>query len=136
MERDCMKNTMTVLVVDDEERMRELLGRILARDGYSVLTAEDGCKALELIRAERVDLIISDVRMPHCDGFELLKTVKREHPHIGVIMMTAHGDTYTVKDVLLLGADEYIAKPFKSYEVSLIVERAYWRLLSESGASS
>ena len=51
-------------------------------------------------------------------------------------MMTAYGDTYTVKDALLLGADEYITKPFKSFEVSLVVERAYWRILSNSSKSS
>jgi DNA-binding response OmpR family regulator len=50
--------------------------------------------------------------------------------------MTAYGDTYTVKDALLLGADEYITKPFKSYEISLVVERAYWRILSQTDQMS
>ncbi|RKX26431.1 MAG: sigma-54-dependent Fis family transcriptional regulator, partial [Candidatus Zixiibacteriota bacterium] len=57
-------------------------------------------------------------------------------PDIGVIIMTGFGDTYTVKDALLLGADEYITKPFKSYEISLIVERAYWRILSNKEKST
>jgi DNA-binding response OmpR family regulator len=49
---------------------------------------------------------------------------------VAVIMMTAYGDTYTVKDALLLGADEYVTKPFKSFEISIVVERAYWRIMS------
>ena len=53
-----------------------------------------------------------------------------------MIMMTAYGDTYTVKDALLLGADEYITKPFKSFEVSLVIERAYWRLVSQEDQNS
>lgn len=75
------------------------------------------------------------MKMPKMDGFELLRVVKEEYPAVGMIMMTAFGDTYTVKDALLLGADEYISKPFKSFEVSLVVERAYWRILSASGAA-
>lgn len=125
-----MKSTISILVVDDEEMMRNLLTKILSREGYKMLTAENGNHALEIIKTDKVDLIISDMKMPQMNGFELLKHVKRDHPNVGVIIMTAYGDTYTVKDALLLGADEYITKPFKSYEISLVVERAYWRLLS------
>ena len=128
-----MKSSIVILVVDDEQMMRDLLSRILTRDGYSVLTAPDGEAALKVLETERVDLIISDMKMPGSDGFDLLKNVKTDYPNIGVIMMTANGDTYTVKDALLLGADEYLTKPFKSFEVSLVVERAYWRLLSSAG---
>ena len=70
--------------------------------------------------------------MPRMGGFDLLKKVKGDYPGVGIVMMTSYGDTYTVKDALLLGADEYITKPFKNHEISLVVERAYWRLLSES----
>ncbi len=129
-----MKTSITVLVADDESMMRNLLQKILVRDGYKVLTVGDGLEALDVLKKEHVDLVISDLKMPRMDGFELLKTVKEEYPHIGIIMMTAYGDTYTVKDALLLGADEYITKPFKSFEISLVVERAYWRLLSGSDA--
>ena len=127
-----MKGSITLLVVDDEMVMRNLLEKILSRDGYKVLLAENGEQALEVLETERVDIVISDMKMPRMSGFELLKTLKQEHPNVAVIMMTAYGDTYTVKDALLLGADEYITKPFKSYEISLVVERAYWRLLSGS----
>ena len=125
-----MKNSITILVVDDELMMRNLLEKILARDGYTVITAANGREALEVLKKEKADIVITDMKMPEMNGFDLLKVIKKEYPHLGMIMMTAYGDTYTVKDALLLGADEYITKPFKSFEVSMIVERAYWRLLS------
>jgi len=131
-----MKSSVSILIVDDEEMMRTLLNRILSREGYKIRSAEDGVVALEVLKAEKFDIIISDMKMPRMDGFELLKIVKKEYPKIGVIIMTAYGDTYTVKDALLLGADEYITKPFKSYEISLVVERAYWRILSASSQVS
>ncbi len=125
-----MKSSIKILIVDDEEMMRGLLEKILRREGYDVIAAEDGQQAVEILQKEKVNLVISDMKMPRMNGFELLKHVKQEYPNVGIIIMTAYGDTYTVKDALLLGADEYITKPFKSYEISLVVERAYWRLLS------
>jgi DNA-binding NtrC family response regulator len=125
-----MKNTTTILVVDDELMMRKLVEKILSRDGYRVLQAENGADALELLKQERVDIIVSDINMPTMNGFDLLRTVKQKYPAISMIMMTAYGDTYSVKDALLLGADEYLTKPFKTHEMTLIVERTYWRVLS------
>lgn len=125
-----MKSNIKILIVDDEEMMRNLLSKILKRENYQILTAADGLEGLRVIHDESIDIVISDMKMPQMNGFELLKNIKEEYPQIGVIIMTAYGDTYTVKDALLLGADEYITKPFKSYEISLVVERAYWRILS------
>lgn len=124
---------MTILIVDDEAMMRDLLEKILRRDGYQVLTAADGAAALELMRSQTVNLVISDIKMPHLNGFELLHAIKTDFPKVPIIMMTAFGDTFSVKDALLLGADEYVTKPFKSYEIALVVERAYWRLLAAEG---
>jgi DNA-binding NtrC family response regulator len=129
-EQTTMKSSITILVVDDEEMMRSLLTKILSRDGYRIVTAEDGQVALDVLAQQPVSIIISDIKMPRLNGFDLLKAVKTEYPQIGMIMMTAYGDTFTVKDALLLGADEYITKPFKSFEISLVVERAYWRIVS------
>lgn len=127
-----MKKEVSILVVDDEPMMRELLTKILERDGYRVLAAEDGVAALEILEKEDVAIVLSDLQMPRMGGFDLLKKIKGDHPGVGIVMMTSYGDTYTVKDALLLGADEYITKPFKNHEISLVVERAYWRLLSEN----
>lgn len=125
-----MKSATTVLIVDDEPVMQSLLERILAREGYKIFVAGDGAAALEMLEKEPASLVLSDIKMPGMNGFELLKEIKTRYPGTGVIIMTAYGDTFTVKDALLLGADEYITKPFKSYEVSLVVERAYWRIMS------
>ena len=130
-----MKDKVSILVVDDEPMMRELLAKILGRDGYRVLTAEDGVAALEVLSKEAVAIVLSDLNMPRMGGLDLLKKVKAEYSGVGMVMMTSYGDTYTVKDALLLGADEYITKPFKNHEISLVVERAYWRLLSENHES-
>ncbi len=126
-----MKDKISILIVDDEEMMRALLEKILVREGYQISTAVDGRDALEKLETQQFQMIISDMKMPHIDGFELLKAVKQEYPTTSVIIMTAYGDTYSVKDALLLGADEYITKPFKSHEITLIVERCYWRILAE-----
>ena len=125
-----MKKNISILVVDDEEMLRNLLEKILIKEGYDVDTAADGEKALVKLRENKYNLLITDVKMPRLNGFELLKKVKKDYPATGVIMMTAYGDSFTVKDALLLGADEYITKPFKSFEINLIVERAFWRIMS------
>jgi DNA-binding NtrC family response regulator len=127
-----MKHEIAILVVDDDLMMRQLLEKILRRDGYRVLSVAEGEEALAIMSKEEISIVISDLQMPGMSGFDLLKAVKKDYPQIGIIMMTAYGDTYTVKDALLLGADEYITKPFKSFEISMVVERAYWRLLSQS----
>ncbi len=125
-----MKKNISILVVDDEQMLRDLLAKILGKEGYEVEIAIDGQDALDKLRDQRFDLLISDIKMPRLNGFELLKMARESYPQMGIIMMTAYGDSYTVKDALMLGADEYITKPFKSYEINLIVERAYWRLMS------
>jgi two-component system, NtrC family, response regulator PilR len=126
-----VKQEIVILVVDDEPMTQTLLERILTRDGYRVLVAGNGAEALEILARESVSIVISDLQMPVLNGLDLLKSLKKAYPQIGVIIMTAYGDTYTVKDALLLGADEYITKPFKSFEISMVVERAYWRLLAQ-----
>jgi DNA-binding NtrC family response regulator len=125
-----MKEDATILVVDDEEMLRKILDKILTKEGYVVHLAASGSEALEILAREHIDLVITDVKMPEMDGFDLLKTIKKDHPHAGIIVMTAFGDAYTVRDALLLGADEYITKPFKSFEIIMVVERAAWRIQS------
>ncbi len=125
-----MKNGISILIVDDEPILRELLTKILTREGFRVDVAADGEEAMEKMGRENYPLVVSDIEMPRVNGFELLKTIKRDYPDTAVIMMTAFGDSYAVKDCLVLGADEYITKPFKSFEINLVVERAYWRLMS------
>lgn len=110
-----------ILVVDDEEMMRELLVDVLAMDGYTVETAEDGKAALEILKVSPPQLVISDIKMPRMNGFELLKAVKESFPSMRIIMMTGYSDDFTVKDALRLNADEYIIKPFNTRDISSVV---------------
>ncbi len=125
-----MNESVNILVVDDESVIREVLEKILLKGGFSVATVGNGKLALRYLKSYRVNLLISDIKMPEMSGLELLKAVKLRHPEIAVIMMTAYGDSYSIKDALLLGADEYITKPFKADELSMVIERVTWRFLS------
>jgi DNA-binding NtrC family response regulator len=123
------------LVVDDEEFMRKLMANILRKAGMEVLTAESGEEALRVLQESSCDVVVSDMRMAGMSGFDLLKRVKTHHPDTAFVVMTGYADSYSVKDALLQGADEYITKPFKNYEVTLVVERAYWLIQSSQKQS-
>ncbi len=125
-----MKEYVKILIVEDEAMMRNLLLKILESEGYKATLASSAAEALDKLEHEKYDLLLSDVKMPGMNGFELLEKVKSRWSDMAVIVMTGYGEAYTIKDALMKGADEYLSKPFKSHEVSLIVERAYWRLLS------
>lgn len=125
-----MKEEVRLLVVDDEEMLRSLLTRTLEREGYSVTTASGGREAVECLKKSRYQILVSDVKMPEMNGFELLKFAKEKDPKMAVVMMTAFGDNFTVKEAIMLGADEYVIKPFKSADILTAVERAWWRSLS------
>jgi len=125
-----MKEYVKILVVEDEAMMRNLLLKILESEGYRVALASSAQEALGKLEQEKFDLMLSDVKLPGMNGFELLGEVKNRWNDMAVIVMTGYSDAYTVKEALMKGADEYLSKPFKSHEVTLIVERAYWRLLS------
>jgi two-component system response regulator PilR (NtrC family) len=99
-----------VLVVDDERSMRELLSIVLRRDGYDVLLAADGKIAVEILKRERVDVLITDIRMPEMNGVEVLREAKRIDPGMISIIMTAFASTDTAVDALRLGATDYVHK--------------------------
>lgn len=113
-----------ILVVEDEQFVRDLLRKVLAQRGHTVLTACDGVEALEMLAAEPVDLVLTDVVMPRMEGFELLCRVKREYPGIPVIVLTGYARRQSISDFLLHGADEYLAKPFLVPELLAAVDRS------------
>jgi two-component system response regulator PilR (NtrC family) len=113
-----------VLVVDDERSMREVLSIVLKRDGYDVLVAEDGPSAVELMKRERIDILITDIRMPHMSGVDVLREAKRIDPEIISIVMTAFASTDTAVEALRLGAADYVHKsPQAVNEVRLRVRK-------------
>jgi two-component system response regulator PilR (NtrC family) len=99
-----------VLVVDDERSMRELLSIVLRRDGYEVLVAADGRQAVEMLKRERVDVLITDIRMPEMTGVDVLREAKGIDPELITIIMTAFASTDTAVDALRLGAADYVHK--------------------------
>jgi two-component system response regulator PilR (NtrC family) len=113
-----------VLVVDDERSMRELLSIVLKRDGYEVLAAEDGARAIELLKKQRVDILITDIRMPQMSGVDVLREAKRIDPEIISIVMTAFASTDTAVEALRLGAADYVHKsPSAANELRLRVRK-------------
>jgi len=105
-------STKTIMIVDDEERLRSLLRTYLEREGYRVLTAANGQEALRITRAEKPDLIVLDVMMPGMDGFEYLRRHQADNLSGAVIMLTARVDDADAVLGLELGADDYVTKPF------------------------
>jgi two-component system, NtrC family, response regulator PilR len=117
-----------ILIVDDEQGMRQLLSLVFGRADHQVRAAESGAKALEMLRREPADLIISDVKMPDMNGIELLRAVREFLPETAVVMMTAFATVDTAREAFKLGADDFIQKPFDVDELKLIVEKALERL--------
>ncbi len=113
-----------VLVVDDEQSMRNMLAIALKQEGYEVVTAEDGEAARREIEASSVDLIVSDIRMPGLDGIEVLRFAREHTPGTEVILVTAHASTASAVEALRLGAYDYVTKPFDIDELKLTVRRA------------
>ena len=113
-----------ILVVDDEESIREFLDIMLRKEGYEVTLAEDGQKALDILAKKSVDMVISDLQMPNLTGIELLKKVKDQYPDLLFMMITAFGTTETAVEAMKLGAYDYITKPFKIDEVRINIQNA------------
>ena len=114
----------TILVVDDERSNLESLGRTLSREGFDVLTAGGGKQGLEVVRDRRVNLVVTDLKMPGMDGAELLKAVKALAPDVEVILMTAFGTVETAVAAMKDGAHDFITKPFKRVQILKSVRQA------------
>lgn len=112
-----------VLIVDDEDVIRQMVGRVLKYMVIESDTAENGFQALERLKTSRFDIIIADIRMPNMDGMELLKLVGKEYPDIDVMIMTAHSAKYSYVDVVEAGAADFINKPFSVEELKAKMER-------------
>ena len=118
-----------VLVVDDEESVRNLLQRTLEGTGFNVVTAANGQEAVETMSESELEIsvVLLDIKMPGMSGLEVLKQVTIEHPLICVIMLTAVVDTTTAVEAMKLGAYDYVTKPFNPDDVVLAVQRGFER---------
>lgn len=114
-----------ILVVDDEENTRLALTRLLAKEGYDVKTAANGSEALNQIRSQPVELIITDLNMPVMNGLSFLRELNREQPASNVIMITAYGEVESYLEALNLGAFEYLNKPVKLDELKKVMRKMF-----------
>ncbi len=114
----------TILVVDDERSMRDFLKILLQKEGHTVVTAHNGESALDCLKNQEFDLIISDIRMPGMGGLELLGAVKELHPDLPVIMITAFASPDDAVQAMKSGAFDYISKPFNVDEIKSVIESA------------
>ncbi|MFN2549660.1 MAG: HD-GYP domain-containing protein [Myxococcales bacterium] len=117
----------TVLVVDDDRAVREVLSAVLREEGYTVRQAEGAEPALQLLRGDDLPLILCDMKMPVHDGLWLLDQVLQRHPNAAVVMLTGYGDTESAVDCLRRGAADYLLKPPRVTELVRAVERAWSR---------
>src|SRR5690625_7557791 len=107
---------ITILIVDDDPHIRELLHLYLQKEGYRSLEAVDGQEALNLLEVERVQLASVEIMMPNVDGYELCKEI-RQYYDIPVIMLTAKGEIADKEKAYIAGTDDYVVKPFEPREV-------------------
>ncbi len=113
-----------ILIADDEEGIRFAMRETLAEEGYEIEEASDGKEAVELFSPEKFDLIILDYRMPHLDGLEALKEIRRQDSEVPILFVTAYGSKDLAMEALREGAYDYFTKPFDVDEIRVVVRRA------------
>jgi len=119
------KQPKRILVVDDEENARIGLSRLLSNEGFMVDSVSNGFEALNYLRQQEVDLIVSDINMPEMNGIIFLKELNKCFPKSNVIMITAYGGVESYIEAMNLGAFEYINKPVKIEELKAILKKIF-----------
>ncbi|OMD79520.1 DNA-binding response regulator [Paenibacillus odorifer] len=113
---------INILVVEDDKHVRRLLEAVLKREGYDVVTAEDGVKALEVLDSQHIDLIILDIMMPNMDGYEFAKEVRDADSLVPILMATAKQLPEDKKKGFRIGTDDYMTKPIDTEEMLLRIQ--------------
>ncbi|HEV2491472.1 MAG TPA: sigma-54 dependent transcriptional regulator [Terriglobia bacterium] len=113
----------TLLIVEDEPKMQRLLELNLADEGFTIHTAPSAEAALDRLRQDKVDLVLTDLRLPGMSGLEFLQAVKRTNANLPVVVMTAYGSVETAVDAMKAGASDYVLKPFSMEEIKLIIHK-------------
>lgn len=111
-----MRRTKSILVIDDDSFISQLIKNTLQPEGYDVILATDGVYGMKLMRDTKPDLVLLDIMMPGPDGYQVLKSI-RKHSDVPVIMITAKLGVDSIKKAIDLGADDYLKKPFRPIEL-------------------
>lgn len=114
----------TVLIIDDEKGMRWALEKALQSEGYEVIAVDNGYDGISVLDSLKVSLVLLDYKMPDIDGLETLLRIKKNHPNVPVIFMTAFSSMPTALEAIKRGAVGYITKPFQLGDLKLAVKRA------------
>ncbi|WP_236978120.1 response regulator transcription factor [Membranihabitans maritimus] len=118
-----MKNQELVLIAEDERIIRRTLQLKLEKEGFNVLTAEDGQQAIEMLESSDPDIVVTDLMMPFRNGLEVLEFVKKKESEIPVIVLSAAGQENIVLDAFNMGASDYITKPFSPNEIVVRIKK-------------
>ena len=113
----------TILIVEDEAKMRRLLELNLGEDGFTMLSAGDAETGLKLLRENTVDLVVTVLKLPGMDGLEFLQTIKRQNAALPVVVMTAFGTVETAVEAMKSGASDYVLKPFSLSEMRMVIRK-------------
>ncbi|MCM2263680.1 MAG: response regulator [Desulfuromonadales bacterium] len=119
------KQAKRILVVDDEENTRLGLSKLLSQEGFVVDLAANGTEALDLLRRQRFNLVISDINMPDMNGIAFLREISRRFPSTNVIMITAYGGVESYLEAMNLGALEYLHKPVRLDELRSVMKKVF-----------
>ena len=113
-----------ILIVEDEAKLRNILKIMIMQQNYNIFEAENGLQALDILKEEDIDLVISDIKMPEMDGMELLKNIKKEKISVPVVFITAFATVESAVEAMRLGVIDYIQKPFEEEKIILTIEKA------------
>src|ERR1700731_2348485 len=113
----------TILIVEDEAKMRRLLELNLGEDGFTTLSAGDAETGVKLLRENNVDLVVTDLKLPGMNGLEFLQAVKRQNAALPVVVMTAFGSVETAVEAMKAGASDYVLKPFSLSEMRMVIRK-------------
>jgi DNA-binding NtrC family response regulator len=119
-----MAENPVILIIDDEEAIRDSCSQVLKKDGYTVKTAKDGIEGLGLIKKKSFQVVFLDLRLPGLDGMEVLSRIKEENPETPVVIITAYASIESAVEAMKRGAFDYLAKPFSPEELRLITKKA------------
>jgi CheY-like chemotaxis protein len=127
MAKDLQKESAkhTILVVDDEELMRKMVVTFLSKLGHACLTAIDGVDALEKMKGNKIDAVVTDIKMPNMDGITLIGELLREYPGVPIMVMTAFEEEYSAGIAISFGAREFIKKPFSLDEFAIRLHKMF-----------
>jgi DNA-binding NtrC family response regulator len=119
-----MNDKLSVLFVDDDEQFRKAIVRIFEASGFDITTAKDGQEALDLLSESKYNLIITDLKMPGLDGYELMREIKRREIIIPVIILTGYGEVETYMDLMNMGVYDHIEKPVSGRDLIDLARKA------------